>query len=1068
MRNNPEQTGKWGTYFLLPQHQRDRMSRAENPEFARRLATFREERDIWSERGIKLESIPNDRVMLIAHQRAMIPPVFNEFHTVMVRGRQVTVTMDAICEYFGIDRPNHLGLRYGVSQIPNVADHETHSGIIASSLRMNGEADWRDRVAEIRKSELPLELAIWMLFLKTNLLPSQHNTYADPLVARVLYCIQHNLPLDVGHIVQLEMTDAGEDICKGVIPFPLLVTRMCRNAGVSIGETVSVTPPIDRRTYQYQVTAQRRYEREQALEREDVQVPANADDEEADQDYDPDEVVLRGNPPAWARQISEQITGLRIEMRQKFRDIRSEIRRGRAPPPPADERAGPSNRPTTSLYRYFAWGQATLGLGGGPEHVPQRNLATAQPIMEEVTPETRMMERMMQAMNAAMAQQQEAFLKLLDDRDANPRRHETVEENLVVAGSGGSGPVVPSNETPLPETRQPSKVYTFKAFLGCRPPEFKGTDDPVACMNWIREIEQAFRSSECGESQKAIFGSQMLRGAALTWWNAYSTSVEATVLAKLSWETFKKKVMEEFCNERAMDRIIDEFRGLKKGNLLVKEYNKLFMDKLGLVGHLVPTEREKIKAYIKGLPTEMMNMVRVSKASTLREAIEEAQLVEDSYGSNMMERSGVVEKRKWEGGPTSSKRPNHFNNNHRGNGPRRDSPWYSRCRSKHTDPCNSGSTPCFKCGKLGHRFNDCPIKGRVCFECKESGHIRSECPKVKANFNGGNKVDAPKATGRAFQMTTEEAKASTDVVSGTFLLKSVPARVLFDSRASFSFVSSSFCLKLPMPTTSLEDALVVDLADGDQVVIRDIIRNCKLEIEGREFPIDLMPMVIGGFDVVVGMDWLSTNHAEIICAKKLIRIPGSDGHAVTVYGERRKDKVAIISMVKARKCLAKGCSSFLAYVVDAKLEKKKLEDVEVVREFSDVFPDDLPGLPPDRQVEFKIDLTSGAAPIARAPYRLAPSEMKEMMSQLRDLLEKVFVRPSSSPWGAPVLFVKKKDGTMRMCIEYRELDKATVKNKYPLPRIDDLFDQLQGASCFSKIDLRSGLSPSESQGRRHS
>ncbi|KAI3698239.1 hypothetical protein L6452_31352 [Arctium lappa] len=649
-------------------------------------------------------------------------------------------------------------------------------------------------------------------------------------------------------------------------------------------------------------------------------------------------------------------------------------------------------------------------LGGGPEHIPQRNLATAHPIMEE----------------------QEAFLKLLDDRDANHRRHETVAENVIVAGSEGSGPVVPSNETPPPEVIQPSKVCTFKAFLGCRPPEFKGIDDPVACMNWIREMKQAFWSSECGESQKAVFGSQMLRGAALTWWNVYSTSVEATVLAKLSWETFKKKFMEEFCNERAMDRIVDEFWGLKKRNLLVKKYNKLFMDKLGLVGHVVPTEREKIKAYIKGLPTEMMNMVRVSKASTLREAIEEAQLVEDSYGSNKMERSGVVEKRKWEGGPTSSKRPNHFNNNQRGNGPRRDSPWCSRCRSKHTGPCNSGSSPCFKCGKLGYRFNECTIKGRVCFECKESGHIRSECPKVKTNFSGGNKVDAPKTTWRAFQMTTEEANASTDVVSGTFLLNSVPTRILFNSGASFSFVSSSFCPKLSMPTTSLEDALVVELDDGDQVVVRDILRNCKLKIEGREFPIDLMPMVIGGFDVVV------------------------DGHAATVYGDRRKGEVAIINMAKAWKCLAKGCSFFLAYAIDTKLEKKKLEDVEVVREFPDVFPDDLPGLPPDRQVEFKIDLTPGVAPIARAPYRLAPSEMKEMMSQLQELLEKGFVRPSSSPWGAPVLFVKKKDGTMRMCIDYMELNKVTVKNKYPLPRIDDLFDQLQGASCFSKIDLRSG------------
>ncbi|KAI3758768.1 hypothetical protein L6452_06340 [Arctium lappa] len=161
-------------------------------------------------------------------------------------------------------------------------------------------------------------------------------------------------------------------------------------------------------------------------------------------------------------------------------------------------------------------------------------------------------------------------------------------------------------------------------------------------------------------------------------------------------------------------------------------------------------------------------------------------------------------------------------------------------------------------------------------------------------------------------------------------------------------------------------------------------------------------------------------------------------------------------MVKAQKCLSKGCSSFLAYVIDAKLEKKKLEEVEVVNEFPDVFPDNLPGLPPDRQVEFKIYLALGAAQLARAPYRLAPSEMKDMMRQLQDLLEKGFVRPSSSPWGASVLFVKKKDGTMRMCIDYRELNKVTVKNKYLLPRIDDLFDQLQGVGCFSKIDLRSG------------
>jgi hypothetical protein len=140
------------------------------------------------------------------------------------------------------------------------------------------------------------------------------------------------------------------------------------------------------------------------------------------------------------------------------------------------------------------------------------------------------------------------------------------------------------------------------------------------------------------------------------------------------------------------------------------------------------------------------------------------------------------------------------------------------------------------------------------------------------------------------------------------------------------------------------------------------------------------------------------------------------------------------------------------------LQKKELEikDIPIVREFLDVFPEDLPGLPPDCEVEFSIDLVSGTAPISKAPYRMAPAELKELKGQLEEFLDKGFIRPSASPWGAPVLFVKKKDGSMRLCIDYRELNRVTIKNKYPLPRIDDLFDQLQGAQVFSKIDLRSG------------
>ncbi|GKF97225.1 hypothetical protein Tco_0293046, partial [Tanacetum coccineum] len=158
----------------------------------------------------------------------------------------------------------------------------------------------------------------------------------------------------------------------------------------------------------------------------------------------------------------------------------------------------------------------------------------------------------------------------------------------------------------------------------------------------------------------------------------------------------------------------------------------------------------------------------------------------------------------------------------------------------------------------------------------------------------------------------------------------------------------------------------------------------------------------------------------------------------------------------AQKYIEKGCELFLAQVTEQESKEKLLEDVPVIQDFPKVFPKDLPGLPPPRQVEFRIDLIPGATPVARAPYRLAPTEMKELSKQLQELLEKGFIRPSSSPWGAPVLFVKKKDGSFQMCINYRELNKLTIKNRYTLLRIDVLFDQLQGSSVYSKIDLRSG------------
>ena len=173
-------------------------------------------------------------------------------------------------------------------------------------------------------------------------------------------------------------------------------------------------------------------------------------------------------------------------------------------------------------------------------------------------------------------------------------------------------------------------------------------------------------------------------------------------------------------------------------------------------------------------------------------------------------------------------------------------------------------------------------------------------------------------------------------------------------------------------------------------------------------------------------------------------------------GDYTSNPVHIDSVIRAKRMVSKGCLAFLAHLRDDTTQVPSIELVSIVLEFLDVFPADLPGMPPDRDIDFCIDLEPGTRPISIPPYRMAPAELRELKAQLQELLGKGFIRPSASPWGAPILFVKKKDGSFKMCIDYRQVNKVTVKNKYPLPRIDDLFDQLQGACTFSKIDLRSG------------
>ncbi|GJX33412.1 putative reverse transcriptase domain-containing protein [Tanacetum coccineum] len=361
-------------------------------------------------------------------------------------------------------------------------------------------------------------------------------------------------------------------------------------------------------------------------------------------------------------------------------------------------------------------------------------------------------------------------------------------------------------------------------------------------------------------------------------------------------------------------------------------------------------------------------------------------------------------------------------------------PKCTTCNSYHTPgwPCRT----CFNYNRPGHLEKDCrgvlrnvnPVNARnptvrACYECGSTDHVRLACPRlnraqgpegnrpnqVVANNRGqGHRNQGNEARGRAFMLGAEEARQDSNIVTATFTLNNYFATTLFDSGADYSFVSTTF-----IPLLGIEPS--------------------ELEIEGHIFDIDLIPFGHGSLDVIIGMDWLSNHKAEIICHEKVVKIPLLDGKVLIVLGEKPEEKIK-----------------------SAKAKEKEQKEIVVVRDFPEVFPDDLSGLPPVQEIEFRIELIPGATPVAKFPYPLGPSELEELSRQLKELQDKGFIRPISSPWRAPVLFVKKKDGSFRMCIDYRELNKLTVKNCYPLPRINDLFDQLQGSQFFSKIDLRSG------------
>ncbi|GJT68192.1 putative reverse transcriptase domain-containing protein [Tanacetum coccineum] len=587
------------------------------------------------------------------------------------------------------------------------------------------------------------------------------------------------------------------------------------------------------------------------------------------------------------------------------------------------------------------------------------------------------------------------------------------------------------------------------------------TECVVGLTRWIEKMESVFNISGCAIENQVKFATCTLLGDALTWWNGQIRTLGPDAYS-MTWEVLKKKMTDKYCPQGEIKKLEIELWNLKT---------------------------EKVDKYISGLPDNIYGNVKSARPKTLDETIELANDLMDQKLRTYAERQSD-NKRKADDSSRNNhghqqqpfKRQNVAKVYNMGTGEKKpyggSLPKCTKCHFHHNGPCTQ---KCHKCNKVGHFARDCRSsgntngantqkgnganpKGNGCFECGAPGHFKRDCPKLKNKDGGnGNAQGWVYAVGNAEKRGNASGNPDSNVVTGTFLLNNRYASILFDTGADRSFISSAFSSLIDIAQTPLENSYDVELADGKIVGVDTIMRGCTLNFLNHPFNIDLMPVELGSFDVIIGMDWLRRCHAVIVCDEKLVRIPY--GNETLVFrgnksNDRRESQLTIISCSKAQEYMAKGCQIFLAQISakkeEDKSEGKQLKDVPVVRDFPKVFPEDLPGLPPARPVEFQIDLILGAAPVARAPYRLASSEMKELSEQLQELSDKGFIRPSSSPLGAPVLFVKKKDGSLRMCIDYCELNKVTVKNRYPFPRIDDLFDQLQGSNIYSKIDFRSG------------
>lgn len=604
-----------------------------------------------------------------------------------------------------------------------------------------------------------------------------------------------------------------------------------------------------------------------------------------------------------------------------------------------------------------------------------------------------------------------------------------------------------------------------EGFMKMKPPRFNGSFDITVVEDWKEDIENLFDAMGYTDVQKQRLASLCLLGDASIWWKSVTRTEN---LHNITWDDFCRRFDLRYFPHALRAAKAREFINLKQGSMTVLEYETRFTRLARFATHMNMDEFQKARQFEEGLRDGLRRMVKGHHYPTVRQASDLATLLEQDFLEHGRPNDYAKGKKVQHSRPEASQPP------------------YKKQNSNSSSTASTDGTKrnkflgnCFTCGKVGHKAFECRVPERNWVKTDQRKlEGRSYEPKMNEQKISGQKsygsqgswkgpadrapdklhgqmfaieqvegdmvmTDTPSQVeppqGRVYTGMSRGGEASGTLLEGIFFVNSKPARVLFDAGADRSFISHTFMLVLDIQPEYMLESMFVLLPAGEGLKVADkICRKCMISLDDLKFPYDLIVLVMRRYDVILGMNWMEDFHGNIDCIAKTLRldIPGQQPIVIAT---------------------AKGnvlAEAYLAHI-ELEMDKNDIGSIDIVAEYSDVFSE-IKGLPPNREVEFSIELIPGVAPIARAPYRMAPTELRELKVQIQGLLEQGFIRQSTSPWGAPVLFVKKKDGSLRLCVDYRELNKVTVRNRYPLPRIDDLFDQLKGAQWFSKIDLRSG------------